>query len=83
LTRFHQLHHLKEMGKHDIEALLSYLAVERHVAASTQNQALNAILFLYREVLEIQLPWLDQAFRAKRPQVEQKDQYTAFGLPCL
>jgi len=47
---------------------LSFLATERNCAASTQNQALNAILFLYRNVLEIELPWLDQVVRAKRPQ---------------
>ena len=46
---------------------LTHLAVDRHVAAATQNQALNGILFLYREVLEIELPWLSDVTRAKRP----------------
>jgi integron integrase len=55
------------MGKHEIEAYLSHLAVERGVSAATQNQALSAILFLYRDVLDIQLPWLDNVQRAKRP----------------
>jgi integrase len=44
------------------------LAIRRNVAASTQNQALHAILFLYRDVLKIKLPWLDEVQRAKRPQ---------------
>jgi len=46
---------------------LSYLAVDRKVAASTQNQALAAILFLYRHVLKQELPWLENVVRAKRP----------------
>ena len=44
-----------------------HLAVERNVSASTQNQALSALLFLYREVLELELPWLDDVTRAKKP----------------
>jgi hypothetical protein len=56
------------MGAAEIEAFLTYLAVEGKVAASIQNQALSAILFLYREVLETELPWLDKLVRAKRPQ---------------
>ena len=55
------------MGAAEVEAFLTYLAVERHVASSTQNQALSGLLFLYREVLEIQLPWLDGIQRSKRP----------------
>lgn len=49
-------------------AFLTHLAVEGRVAASTQNQALSALLFLYREVLGINLPWLDGVVRAKQPQ---------------
>ncbi len=64
---FHNKRHPLEMGKVEVEAFLSALAVERRVAASTQNQALNAILFLYREVLEKPLDWLDNVTRAKRP----------------
>ena len=56
-----------EMGEAEVEAFLTHLAVEGKVAAATQNQALSALLFLYREVLEINLPWLDQVVRAKRP----------------
>ena len=58
--------HPREMGAVEIEGFLSYLAVEGRVAASTQNQALSALLFLYREVLEIDLPWLDNVVRAKQ-----------------
>ena len=55
------------MGKAEVEAFLTSLAVERNVAASTQNLALSAILFLYREVLALPLPWLDDVTRAKKP----------------
>jgi integron integrase len=55
------------MGKAEVEAFLTFLAVERQVSASTQNQALSALLFLYREVLEQPLPWLGTVVRAKRP----------------
>ena len=55
------------MGKEEVTAFLTSLAVERRVAASTQNQALAALLFLYREVLESDLPWLDDLVRARRP----------------
>lgn len=54
------------LGKREVDAFLSHLAVERQVAASTQAQALNALLFLYRHVLEVELPWLDEVVRAKR-----------------
>ncbi|MDT0617569.1 integron integrase [Salinisphaera sp. P385] len=64
---FHGKRHPRDMGKKEVEAFLSHLAVERSVAASTQNQALGAILFLYRDVLGIELPWLDDVVRAKRP----------------
>jgi integron integrase len=65
--RFHGGRHPRELGGPEVEQFLSYLATERNVAASTQNQALSAILFLYREALEIDLPWLDGVVRAKRP----------------
>ena len=64
---FHDKRHPRDMGAAEVEAFLTHLAVEGNVAASTQNQALSALLFLYREVLEINLPWLDQVVRAKRP----------------
>lgn len=56
------------MGAGEVEAFLTHQAVEGRVAASTQNQALSALLFLYREVLGINLPWLDGVVRAKLPQ---------------
>lgn len=56
------------MGKPEIESFLTYLAVERNVSASTQNQAFNALLFLYREVLELDMPQLDKVHRAKKAQ---------------
>ncbi len=58
--------HPKDMGAAEVEQFLSYLANAKQVAASTQNQALAAILFLYREVLQIDLPWLENVTRAKR-----------------
>ena len=64
---FHGKRHPKNMGARDIEAFLTHLAVAGKVAASTQNLAKSAILFLYREVLEIQLPWLDNVTQAKAP----------------
>jgi integron integrase len=56
------------MGAPEVEAFLSTLAVQGNVAAGTQNQALAALLFLYRTVLGIDLPWLGGLVRAKRPQ---------------
>lgn len=65
---FHNKKHPTQMGYEEIEAFLTYLAVEEHVSASTQNQALAALLFLYKEVLRINIPSLDGIVRAKRPQ---------------
>jgi integron integrase len=65
---FHRKRHPAEMGAAEISAFLTSLAVREKVAASTQNQALSALLFLYREVLVVELPWLDDVVRAKRPQ---------------
>ncbi|KZC22555.1 integrase [Rhodanobacter thiooxydans] len=56
------------MGAVEVEGFLSVLAVRGGVAASTQNQALSALLFLYREVLRIDLPWMETMVRAKRSQ---------------
>ena len=64
---FHGKQHPAEMGAEEITRFLSSLATERHVSASTQNQALSAILFLYRYVLNQEVPWLDDLVRAKRP----------------
>jgi integron integrase len=65
---FHGKRHPADMGADEITRFLSALAVQRNVAASTQNQALSALLFLYREVLEQELPWLDDIVRAKTPE---------------
>lgn len=65
--RFHQHRHPREMGAAEVTAFLTDLAVAGGVSASTQNQALSALLFLYREVLEVALPWLDEVVRAKQP----------------
>ena len=65
---FHGKRHPVSMGAVEVEVFLTHLAVERRVAASTQNQAMNALLFLYRDVLGVELPWLDGVQRAKRPQ---------------
>lgn len=65
--RFHGLRHPATMGADEVSAFLTSLAVDRQVAASTQNQALSAILFLYRHVLRIDLPRLDEVVRAKGP----------------
>lgn len=65
---FHGKRHPREMGKAEVEAFLTALAVRGSVSSSTQNQALSAVLFLYREVLEIDLPWLEGVVRAKKPE---------------
>jgi integrase len=64
---FHGKRHPSEMGAPELTQFLSSLAVDGNVAASTQNQALSALLFLYRKVLEQDVPWLDDVVRAKRP----------------
>ena len=64
---FHGKRHPSEMAAPEVEAFLSHLATERDVSASTQAQALAAILFLYKDVLARPLPWLENVVRAKRP----------------
>ncbi len=64
---FHGKRHPRDMGAREIEAFLTHLAVQGKVAASTQNQALSALLFLYREVFEVEVPWLDKLTRARAP----------------
>jgi len=56
---FHGKRHPRDLGADDVTAFLTHLAVNRRVSAATQSQALSAVLFLYRKVLEIELPWLD------------------------
>ena len=60
--------HPRDMGAREVEAFLTDLATRGRVAASTQNQALSALLFLYREVLGVELPWLENIRRAKKPE---------------
>ena len=67
-VRFHHLRHPRDMGAKEVEAFLTHLAVDKRVAASTQNQAKSALLFLYREILSVELPWLDGAERARASQ---------------
>src|SRR5437016_12450100 len=64
---FHAKRHPIEMGPAEITRFLSALATQRNVSASTQNQALAALLFLYRDVLDRDVPWLDELVRARRP----------------
>lgn len=64
---FNSKRHPSEMGAGEVERFLTYLATQRHVSSSTQNQALSAILFLYRDVLAVELPWLDSFERSKKP----------------
>ena len=64
---FHGKRHPQDMGGAEVEAFLTHLAVDRHVSASTQNQAKAAILYLYKQVLQIELPWLDEVVQAKTP----------------
>src|SRR5262249_57725893 len=65
---FHGKRHPAEMGAREITEFLSALAMKDKVAASTQNHALSALLFLYRAVLVQDVPWLDDVGRAKRPE---------------
>jgi len=64
---FHGKRHPAQMGGAEVSAFLSWLATERNVAAATQNQALSALLFLYKHVLGQDLPWLADLVRAQRP----------------
>lgn len=64
---FSDKRHPAELGAKEVAAFVSHLAVKRNVAASTQNQALSALLFLYREVLDHPIEWVDDVERAKKP----------------
>jgi integron integrase len=64
---FHGKRHPEEMGEKEIAEFLTHLAIEKHVAASTQNQALSALLFLYQQVLDHKLDYIDKIERVKRP----------------
>jgi integron integrase len=79
--RWHGMRHPRDMGVAEVEAFLTMIATERKVSASTHNQALSALLFLYREVLAIQLPWMDNmrrpANRRRIPSVLTRDEVAA------
>lgn len=83
---FHNKKHPKEMGKDEIVQYLTHLAVKRQVAPGTQNLALSAILFLYRDVLKLELPWIGDFERAKRaqriPVVLTRDEIKALLSQC-
>jgi integron integrase len=64
---FHQKRNPRDMGITEVTQFLAYLARQLHVAASTQNQALSALLYLYQHVLDTKLPWLAEVERARRP----------------
>ncbi len=64
---FHGKRHPRDMGQREMELFLSHLASDRRVTASTQNQAMSALLFLYRKVLNVEPAWLTQVVRARRP----------------
>ena len=90
--RWHGVRHPRDMGSREVEAFLTMLATKRKVSASTHNQALSALLFLYREVLGLDLPWMEGINRptsAKRiPSVLTKDEVAGLlaqmdGLPAL
>ena len=64
---FHDKQHPKLLGGAEVGEFLSHLAQERNVSAATQSQALAALLFLYKRVLNVDLPWIDNVVRASRP----------------
>jgi integron integrase len=66
-VKYHGRKHPRDMGSVEVEAFLTHLAVVAEVSASTQNQALQALLFLYRQVLDVDLPWLENVTRASKP----------------
>ncbi|VAX28091.1 Integron integrase IntIPac [hydrothermal vent metagenome] len=65
-VRFNNMKHPNELGKIEVEKYLTYLAVERNVSASTQNQALSAILYLYKNIIIRDIGWLDDVVRARK-----------------
>jgi len=65
--RWHGVRHPKDMGGKEVESFLSMLANVRHVSPSTHRQALSALLFLYKEVLDLELPWLQEIGRPIPP----------------
>src|SRR5688572_32398166 len=66
-VRFHGMRHPRTLGEQEMREFLSHLATEQNVSASTQSQALAALLFLYLEVLRDPVPWIADVIRARRP----------------
>jgi integrase len=66
--RFHRMRHPREMGGPEVEAFLAWLANQRSVSVSTHKQALSALLFLYKHVLGVDLPWMQEIGRPRAPQ---------------
>lgn len=62
-VRWHGLKHPRDMGAAEVQSFLTMLATQRHVSSSTHNQALSALLFMYREVLGTELPWMNDLQR--------------------
>ncbi len=79
---FHEKRHPVEMGAPEVGRFLTSLAVDGRVAASTQNQALSALLFLYRDVLAVDLPWLDGVVRAHRLSGCRSSSHVTRYAPC-
>lgn len=79
-VRFHELRHPRDLGADELAAFLSHLAVVERCAPATQNQALAALLFLYRHVLGIDLPWLDDLVRARAAEQECRLRHPVRGL---
>lgn len=65
--RFHGRRHPRLLGGGEVRQFLSHLATDRHISPATQAQALSALLFLYKRVLKVDLPWIDNVVRAHRP----------------
>jgi integron integrase len=80
-VRWHGLRHPRDMGAPEVQAFLTMLATERRVSSSTHNQALSAVLFLYREVIGVDLPWLDDlqrpGYSRRIPTVLSRDEVAA------
>jgi hypothetical protein len=81
-VRFHNLRHPRDMAGTEVQGFLTMLAAERRVSSSTHNQALSALLFLYREVLGAELPWLDGLQRPRGPSAFLSCLLARKCLPC-
>jgi len=84
---FHGKRHPRDMGAAEVEAFLSHLATERNISAATQQQARSALLFLYKALLQVDLPWLDDVVSARPlrrlPVVLTKRRWPRCCITCL